>query len=711
MIRLPSTHAAITAPLPASSASFPGVPLGRSLLDGREFRLSPVMVDTAILPSTNLLALGGLGSGKSATSKTHVAREIRELGHQGVVIDTHGEDGATGEWRPTTKACGGQVIEAGDFTINPLSPVFTPSVREQLIRSLILAVEPDALSTQAGHALQHALAHPKSTSLSGLVDALVSPEKGTWPAATLAEWGVTAAIALSRYTEGSLSGIFDGPGATLPDTDLPLISFDFTTLDRNSPAIPSLMAAVTCWVEHVWLRQSKAVHKHLILEEAWQILLSPATAALVQRVLKNSRRSGLSVRAVMHTLSDLGEGRAADLARLCEIAHVGRLGPEEAAMVGAVLGLPQWAVDMIPTLGPGQAVWKIGPHYVDVVQTVQTEEEARLTDTSSRRRRAQQVHLTKDIIEDLEPEEQDLEPEQQDDADEYRLAPPAASSDADVWDWDMPPNIIDTRHYDVVQAAREGRFGEAAELAVIGEREDIRAHGINSAAAISWLSTRAAVADLCGSPDTAVQLRATVTRMGKDIEWWDREVDSSSAAPAEPYAPLSADPTPAPVKGTGGPSRRRTWPFVVGALAVALAIGGVWQKTQDDEREQREAAYKGKAGASLTVDSVNADLIAQWTRERDHVIVELSAAFEPNAKFLRIEGSGKTAQSYRKDDRYTKPPQLSLPVSDPLADVTVQIEIGGASWKEGSQGTVRKVRFSPTGVAYDAETGQRLPRN
>ncbi|CAM5667922.1 ATP/GTP-binding protein OS=Streptomyces parvulus OX=146923 GN=Spa2297_34220 PE=4 SV=1 [Streptomyces parvulus] len=37
----------------------------------------------------------------------------------------------------------------------------------------------------------------------------------------------------------------------------------------------------------------------------------------------------------MHTLSDLGEGRARDLAKLCEVVHVGRLGPEEAGMCSA----------------------------------------------------------------------------------------------------------------------------------------------------------------------------------------------------------------------------------------------------------------------------------------------------------------------------------------------------------------------------------------
>lgn len=89
--------------------------------------------------------------------------------------------------------------------------------------------------------------------------------------------------------------------------------------------------------------------------------------------------------------------------------------------------------------------------------------------------------------------------------------------------------------------------------------------------------------------------------------------------------------------------------------------------------------------------------------------MELSAAFEPNTKYLRISAVGQSAQSTRKDGRYTKPPELSLPVSDCLADVTVQIEVGGVSWKEGTKGTIRKVRLSPTDVAHDAETGETLP--
>ncbi|MCB5181504.1 hypothetical protein [Streptomyces antimicrobicus] len=727
MIRLPSTHAAITAPLPASSATFPGIPIGRSLLDGRPFHLSPVMADAAILPSTNILGLGGLGSGKSTTGKARMLREIRNHGHQAVVIDSFGEDGANGEWKPVVQALGGQVIKAGSFTLNPVSQLFPPGVREQLVRSLILAVEPDALTHQAAHALQHALNHPKGTTLTGLVDALVTPEDGRWPAERLAEWGVGAAIALSRYTEGSLTGLFDGPDAGLPPTDLPILSIDFTGLDRNSPAIPSLMAAVTCWAEHVWLPSSTATHRHLVLEEAWQILLSPATAELIQRQLKNSRKAALSLSVLMHTLSDLGDGRAQDLARLCEIAHVGRLGPEEAATVGALLGLPQWAVDMIPTLGPGQAVWRVGPHYVDIIQTILSEEEAALTDTSVRRRRAQQGPLvaadestTSELAEDegeptvdeegpAEEQPTQLDEDGRDDEEPSEGPAPRAEDGKGEWTWEMPPGVIDSRHYDVLQAAREGRCSEAAHMAAIGEREDITAYGINSDQAVSWLATRAQVAELCGEPSKAVQLRATVTRMGKDPEWYQQGGSGaawySGPQPTAPEQPPAKAPTP-PAQ------RRRAWPYVAAIAALSITIAGVWQYAAAEERRQelaaKAAAYKGRSGAALTIDGVNADVVAHWSRDRQRVTIELRTYFDRNAHYLRIDAADRSASSTGKDGWFPQSPEVVVPVADPLADVTVRVTVGGRDWQEGAQAPSRMVRLSPTGKAVDADTGQGL---
>uniref|UniRef100_UPI003F4951D4 hypothetical protein n=1 Tax=Streptomyces sp. CA-141956 TaxID=3240051 RepID=UPI003F4951D4 len=736
MIRLPSTLAAITAPLVASSTAFPGITIGRSLLDCRQFRLSPVQTDSALLPSTNSLALGGLGSGKSTTAKVRARREILEHGHQYVVIDSFGE-GASGEWASLTRSLRGRVIQAGDFTLNPCSPLLPPSVREQLLRSLIVAVEPDALTPQAAHALQHALTHPKATALGGVVDALVSPEDGRWPAATLAEWGVGVAIALSRYTEGSLVGLFDGRDAGLPETDQPITSFDFARLDRNSPAIPSLMAAISCWAEHVWLPQSTAVHRHFVLEEAWQILLSPATSQLIQRMLKNSRKAALSLDVVMHTLSDLGDGPARDLARLCEVAHVGRLGPEEAAAVGALLGLPGWAIAEIPTLAPGQAVWKVGPGYVDIIETVLDAEEAALTDTSSRRRAAQQAHAagpdtdtesdadTEHCVDldasdwDDEDDTDDIDAQDQEHDQDHGLGlllPDGDDADEDGWDWEMPTTVIDRRHLDVLQAAQEGRCNEAASLAAIGEREDINAHGIMSDQAVAWLGTRARVADLCGNPGQAVHLRATVARMGKDPDWWASQPPQTEPSgqawhdalvpPAVDYEALAEPATEA--------RPRRVWPYVATVAAAALTAGVIWHGALDDQRrEDRKAAaaaYKGRSGAEIRLDGIEVDLVAQWNSSGDEVVIELRSYGNRAVRYLRIDVDGRTVQSARTGDLpYPRTPKITVPVADPLAALTVRVAVGGRDWTENTRAYLQEIRLSPTGVAYDAESGERLP--
>ncbi|MFD3941787.1 hypothetical protein [Streptomyces sp. NPDC058579] len=725
MIRLPATQAAITAPLVASSTSFPGIPIGRSLTDGRAFHLSPVLVDAAVLPATNSLALGGLGSGKSTTAKARLRREILHHDHQAVVIDSFGEDGPAGEWALLTRSLGGKVIKAGEFTLNPVSPLLPPEVREQLVRSLIAAVEPSALTHQSTHALQHALNNPKSGGLGGLVDALVSPEAGRWPAPKLAEWGEGAAIALSRYTEGSLRGLFDGRDASLPETDLPIVSFDFSSLDRNSPAIPALMAAIACWVEHVWLPQSTAVHRHLVLEEAWQILLSPATAELIQRLLKNSRKAALSLDVVMHTLSDLGDGRAQDLARLCEIAHIGRLGPEEAAAVGALLGLPAWAIARIPALEPGQAVWKVGPGFVDVVHTTLAQEEIRLTDTSTRRRRAQEAHAGAAVTPGLETaSDPEMEAYGYDDGEAYGEEGPSDGEHAALGDMfgkphpdpepepqaaPVPGFQPDHQHALVLHAAAEGRYSEAADIAAIGERGDITAHGIDSPQAIAWLMTRARVAVLAGNPSQAAQLRATVARMGGNNDVWTSSTEPNWYSEGPPPPPPGADPAlveqPAPLK------RRRLWPYAAAIVVLILATGGVWQKKHDDqaaqEQMQRAAAYKGRASADLQMAGVSAGLEAEWNRAGDAVTLELRSYMDPNATYLRIESAGESAESVKKG-YHLATPEISLPVRDRYADVTVKVTIGGKAWTQGAHTPTREIRLSPTGVAFDAATGDEL---
>ncbi|WP_097973379.1 hypothetical protein [Streptomyces sp. gb14] len=714
MIRLPSNHVAITAPLVTSSARFPGIPVGRSLLDGRAYSLSPARVDQGTLPSTNSLGMGGLGSGKSTTGKIRAAREILHNGHQYVVIDSHGEDNV-GEWAALTRSLDGLVIDARRFTLNPCSSLFPREVREQLIKMLILAAEPETLNPYAAHALQHALNSPKATALGGLIDALTDPEDGRWPAARLAEMGEVMVIALDRYVTGSLQGLFDGENTDLPPTDLPIISFDFSGVDRNSPAIPSLMAAVTCWVEHIWLPQSTAVHRHLVLEEAWQILLSPATSELIQRLLKNSRRDALSLDVLMHTLSDLGEGRAQDLAKLCEVVHVGRLGPEEAAAVGRILGLPQWIIDQIPYLNPGESVWKVGSTHIDIIKTVISDHEAQLTDTSSRRRRAQEAGTAADC--DTAPTDTELHQDATDPAVEQETPlgelldhteDDGYTKEDDDYGWDMPPNMVDIRHETALRAAREGRCSEAADIAALGEREDIAAHGINSPEAVAWLSTRALVADLCGTPGQAQQLRATVARMGHT----PTPTDHTAAGPSVPTLRQDEHPEPVDVRDdvdeVRHPQRSRKVLATAAVAALGLTAGVAWMTSGEDTPANSKGTVtqelKGKAGAPVTIDGVTARVQATWT-DGDSVIVALTTDTDTPegeaAQMLRIDVGDETATARVSDTALARSPEVSLPVTDPAAPVTVRVVIGGKSWTEGSRASARQIRLDPIGAATD----------
>ncbi|MEV0097347.1 hypothetical protein [Streptomyces sp. NPDC050738] len=717
MIRLPTSSAAITAPLVASNSAFPGIHIGRSVLDGRPFNLSAAMVDDRLLPSTNSITLGGLGSGKSATRKVIIGRETIEHAHQTVVIDSFGEDN-TGEWTRMTRHLGGKVIEAGNFTLNPCSTLLPREVREELIRSLIAAVEPAALTPQSAHALQHALNNPKATHLNGVVDALIDPEDGRWPADKLTVWGEGVAMALSRYTEGSLQGLFDGLDASLPPIDLPMITFDFSRLDRNSPAIPSLMAAIACWVEHVWLPQSTAPHRHLVLEEAWQILLSPATAELIQRLLKNSRKAGVSLDVVMHTLSDLGEGKAQDLARLCEVLQIGRLSPEEASIVGQIFGLPAWVIKRIPTLAPGQAVWKVGPNYIDIIETIRSEEEKGLTDTSLKRRQAQGLDdadedTTLTLVKDPE-EESDF-----DDPGAYLPEPIEQDpSSQGGWGWAMPPNVLDARHHEAVQAAREGRCNEAAELASLGERQDITAHGLNSDQAVAWLSTRAAVADLCGRPDTATHLRATVTHMGKEVEWW---TDDDAAAPGEHRGPQP--PVDAPELDEEQP--RRAWPLLAASAALLVAGVAIWPHGGDDNPSQKAAdakpaasapavaGYAGVSATQLTIDGIKTEAMAVWSKDGRSVVLSAWIDAGANPKLVQIDAGGQTAQQAPKPltKGQAAPPihvEVKVPIKDRNEAVRLSVMVGGPKWKPNTRPPHLTIELRPDKTAVDTATGKRL---
>lgn len=88
--------------------------------------------------------------------------------------------------------------------------------------------------------------------------------------------------------------------------------------------------------------------------------------------------------AVVHHLSDVVDGAAAkEAAAILKMASTRTIyaqKADEARSTGRVLGLPRWAVEIIPTLTPGIAVWDVNGN-VQVVKHLITETERPLVFT------------------------------------------------------------------------------------------------------------------------------------------------------------------------------------------------------------------------------------------------------------------------------------------------------------------------------------------
>lgn len=344
--------------------------------------------------------LGESGNGKSALEKTYVLRQLRFRDRQVVVLDAQGEDGV-GEWNLIAEEMGITPIRLDPtaaldqgIRLNPLDPAITTTGQLALLRTIIEVALGHGLDERSGFALKVAHSYVNSTitdrqpRLTDIVEQLRHPKPESAEAMNVAlddvrDWGLDVALVLDRLVDGDLRGMFDGPTTVGIDLDAPLIVFDLSHIDRNSIAMPILMAIVGVWLEHTWIRPDRRKRIFLV-EEAWHIINSPFVAQLFQRLLKFGRRLGLSFVAVVHHLSDVVDGAAArEAAAILKMASTRTIyaqKADEARATGKVLGLPRWAVEIIPTLSPGIAVWDVNGN-VQVVKHLVTEAERPLVFT------------------------------------------------------------------------------------------------------------------------------------------------------------------------------------------------------------------------------------------------------------------------------------------------------------------------------------------
>ncbi|WP_371498550.1 ATP-binding protein [Kitasatospora sp. NBC_00374] len=410
---------AVYLPTAAPGLGDSGVIIGREVYSGKGYVYDPFQLYGQQLPAPHWLVLGESGNGKSALEKTYVLRQLRFRDRQVVVLDAQGEDGV-GEWNLIANALGIKSIRLdpmsardGGVRLNPLDPSITTTGQLSLLRTIIEVAMGHGLDERAGFALKAAHAYvigsvtDRQPVLDDIINTLRSPELSSIASLGVAvddvqSWGLDVALVLDRLVDGDLRGMFDGPTTDGIDLDAPLIVFDLSHIDRNSIAMPILMAIVGVWLEHTWLRPDR-VKRIFLVEEAWHIINSPFVAQLFQRLLKFGRRLGLSFVAVVHHLSDVVDGAAAKEAsailKMASTRTIYMQKAEEARATGRVLGLPRWAVEIIPTLSPGIAVWDVNGN-VQVVKHIITEAERPLVYTD----RA----MTEDAVAERERAEQHL---------------------------------------------------------------------------------------------------------------------------------------------------------------------------------------------------------------------------------------------------------------------------------------------------------------
>ena len=381
-----------------------GVYVGREVL-GASFCFDPWdLYRRGVLTNPNVVVAGQVGRGKSALVKTYLRRQ-QVFGRRAAVMDPKGEYG------DLAAALGVEPIRlapGGGAYLNPLDPgPGAGDLRPEEVRrrqsALLGSVAAASLSRdlrpeeRAGVdvALASLAGDAGVVTLPSVVDALLSPsaaaaERLRTTPADLARAARDVALELRRLCEGDLRGMFDRPTSVAPDWDGPAVILDLAPL-FHSDALGLLMTCAAAWLQAAVARPG-AGKRIIVVDEAWAILSRVGIARWLQSSFKLSRAFGVCNVAVIHRLSDLSaagaegseavqlaEGLLAD----AETRVIYAQPPGEIERATELLGLTRTEAELLPRLGRGVALWKVGRRSFVVAHHVGPGEAA-LVDTDRR---------------------------------------------------------------------------------------------------------------------------------------------------------------------------------------------------------------------------------------------------------------------------------------------------------------------------------------
>jgi hypothetical protein len=342
---------------------------------------------SGLLTNPNMVVIGQVGRGKSATVKSYVGRSL-VFGRRVVALDRKGEFDrlcTVAGTRPIRLERGGAV------RLNPLDVRL--SVAAGIADADIRRDQLDVLTALGGAACRRALTSTEKAALRVALDravrdtapdgqptlrevsrALFAPADDdaarlAMSARELADGSRDVALELDRLVAGDLAGMFDGPTSDGIDLSHQLVVFDLSEVYQNEDMLAVLMVCVASWVQRLLQRDADMQRRSiLILEEAWSCLANVEVARWMRSLQKLSRQYGVQVVMVLHRFSDL----AATGATGSEVVAITRgllsdtethvvhgMARTEVEATRVLLGLTDTEAEVIAELPRGRALWRV----------------------------------------------------------------------------------------------------------------------------------------------------------------------------------------------------------------------------------------------------------------------------------------------------------------------------------------------------------------
>ncbi len=345
----------------ARSLGVDGAYIGRDRF-GVDFFFDPFdLYRHGVITNPNLLVVGQIGRGKSSLIKSYLFR-LAMRGHRAAVLDPKGEYG------PLAEALTGQVVRLRPGCRAGLNPLAGwppgPAGRAKVLELAKVAV-------------QSGLSRPLSTleqlqlesAIDGLAVAAQPPSLPALGRALAADSASREVVAgLRRLLAGDLAEIFDGCGPEALDTTSPVVVLDLSSL-YSSPSLGVAMSLALPCLEAGFDQGSGWAGATLVIDEAWAIMEDAATAGWLRASWKLARARGTSYVAVIHRFSDLLSAGGPDprhqlavrgLAADSETKVILGQDVSEMSLASSFLNLNSRERAVVPSLGKGVALWKVG---------------------------------------------------------------------------------------------------------------------------------------------------------------------------------------------------------------------------------------------------------------------------------------------------------------------------------------------------------------